>query len=784
VFAVVAVIVGLVLLAIYVHGGLAAGMALVLLLLMAVIVILPAFGKARASARSLRVDSQARALDQAMQSAGATATGTASGEAGPRVRSWFPETLLWRPQIITDGNGRATVPVALADSITTWRLNGSAVSLSGALGAVESSIRVFQPFFVEIGAPVALTRGDEVSVPVTVYNYLENAQEVRLTLEPGSWYTLRGEPHRTISLEPGEVKSVRFRIRALTIGRHALTVSALGAGVGDAIRREIEVVSDGTLHERVVSGTLDRPATADLSMPADVIPGSERLLIKVYPSAFSQLLDGMENIFRMPSGCFEQTSSTTYPNVLALKYMSRMEINAPQAEVKARQYIHLGYQRLVGFEVPGGGFDWFGRPPANVPLTAYGLMEFRDMADVHDVDPQLIARTRKWLLAQRRADGTWVAGGRMHDDPTAGGGDDPILATTAYVAWSVFGDEPVTDESRTTLLYLAGRDPESIRNPHTLALVCNALLAIRPLSAQPFLARLAALAEHSEGGKHVSWRPAPDARTTFYGRGESAAVETTALAALAFVEARTQPVLLRSALAWLAARRDGFGTWGSTQATVLALKAMIGGSGKSAVSEVERAIGIAFDGREAPKVEIPAHEWEVMRLVDLSAHLAGRPRAISLSEESATGCAFQVILRYNTPATDAAPAEPGLSIDLAYDRFELSEGQSVGVAATVRNASGTAAPMLMVDLPVPPGFVPDAAGFDRLVASGTIAKYQVTPRQVIVYLLGLGAGETVRLKYDLRATMPVDAAAPAARVYEYYDPANEAFGEAGRLIVR
>jgi hypothetical protein len=40
----------------------------------------------------------------------------------------------------------------------------------------------------------------------------------------------------------------------------------------------------------------------------------------------------------------------------------------------------------VSFEVAGGGFDWFGRPPANVTLTAYGLMEFRDMARVHDVD--------------------------------------------------------------------------------------------------------------------------------------------------------------------------------------------------------------------------------------------------------------------------------------------------------------------------------------------------------------------------------------------------------------
>ena len=82
----------------------------------------------------------------------------------------------------------------------------------------------------------------------------------------------------------------------------------------------------------------------------------------------------------------------------------------PQIEAKARQYIHTGYQRLISFEVSGGGFDWFGRPPANRTLTAYGLLEFADMAQVHDVDPKLIQRTRDWLMSQRNA--RWHVGTR------------------------------------------------------------------------------------------------------------------------------------------------------------------------------------------------------------------------------------------------------------------------------------------------------------------------------------------------------------------------------------
>src|SRR5204863_6580330 len=137
-------------------------------------------------------------------------------------------------------------------------------------------------------------------------------------------------------------------------------------------KRPIEVVPDGRRVETVVNGTLQKPADLVLNVPANAIEGSPKVFLKIYPSNFSQLVEGLETIFQMPSGCFEQTSSTTYPNVLALDYLKRTGKASPQVEAKARQYVHLGYQRLVSFEVPGGGFEWFGQPPAHDLLTAYG----------------------------------------------------------------------------------------------------------------------------------------------------------------------------------------------------------------------------------------------------------------------------------------------------------------------------------------------------------------------------------------------------------------------------
>ena len=113
----------------------------------------------------------------------------------------------------------------------------------------------------------------------------------------------------------------------------------------------------------------------------------------------------MDSILRMPGGCFEQTSSSTYPNVLALDYMKRTKKLTPEVHAKAEGYIANGYQRLLTFEVPGGGFSWFGSAPANKILTSYGLMEFYDMSKVYDVDPKLIPRTQQWLAGA--AAGGW-----------------------------------------------------------------------------------------------------------------------------------------------------------------------------------------------------------------------------------------------------------------------------------------------------------------------------------------------------------------------------------------
>ena len=702
-----------------------------------------------------------------------------------RVRSYFPETMLWRPEIITDEKGRASLTVPLADSITTWRLTGSAVSADGQLGAVDSAVRVFQPFFVDVDAPVALTSGDEVSLPIVVYNYTPGPLEVSLQAEGSAALEILGGAKASLRIAPRLVTSVFVRVRAGSPGRARLTVRASAAGVADAIVREIAIDPPGVPQHRVVNGSVSGPEQfVNVTIPADAAAGSVSVRLKVYPSRFSELLDGLEGIFRMPHGCFEQTSSTTYPNVMALSYMRARRrggepLGSPEVRAKATHYIHLGCQRLLSFEVgASGGFSLYGDPPANLPLTAYGLMQFTDMSRVHRVDPAVLARTARWLARQQNANGSWT--GRL---PMSHGRADRALAVTAYVTWALSGSKSQRAAAQRGASYVA-EFLAGATDAHTLALCANALLAMDADAAAARTAadRLARMVADAKGGQKY-WSAA-GARLA-YGRGASADIETTALAALALNRANGHRPIVDGALRYLADHRDGSGTWGTTQATVAALKAMLASArtpakrDRDATFTVEEVTG---DARQRPLGQLTVTRAKsgavhTLRLDGLTTPGAHRLR---LATADAVGMGYQVVLHYHAPTAPAAPGAP-LTVKVDYDTSDLQETQIVHVRATVANRSAEEAKVLLVDLGTPPGFSVDPTILDGLVKAGQIDRYTLTARGVIVYVPAIAARSDLVIGYDMRARYPVRAVAAPTRVYAYYQPELSAAAQPPRI---
>jgi len=235
---------------------------------------------------------------------GANGQDQAAGEEAPRLRQYFPETLYWNPEVVTDESGFVSLEIPMADSITTWRLTALASSQDGRLGFTTRGVRVFQDFFVDVDLPVSLTQGDEISIPVGVFNYLPDAQEVRLVVEPESWFELLDEDlaEQTLTIASNDIEVVYFPIRVLKFGRRGFQVTAWGEQMSDAIRREVSVAPDGKEFRFSESDWLREDEEFEVGIPPEAVPDTGYVEVKVYPGVMSQVVEGLEKILRLPSG--------------------------------------------------------------------------------------------------------------------------------------------------------------------------------------------------------------------------------------------------------------------------------------------------------------------------------------------------------------------------------------------------------------------------------------------------------------------------------------------------
>ena len=703
------------------------------------------------------------------------------------VRSYFPEALYINPQIITDQNGEATIAIPMADSITTWRMAMMASTTHGALGSGVSSIKVFQDFFVDLDMPVTLTQGDRVDIPVAVYNYSGKDGSVKLQLQPSDWYSLAGDvAEKNLAVEPDRVGGSHFTVEATRIGKFKLTLSARMIGAvdrADIVVREIEVIPNGREQSVVFNGRLETAVNHELNFPPASIPDASAIVVRLYPGPLSQVVEGMDAILRMPGGCFEQTSSSTYPNVLALDYMKRTNKLTPEVHAKAEGFIANGYQRLLTFEVPGGGFSWFGQAPANKILTAYGLMEFSDMSKVHDIDPKVIQRTQQWLAAQQQGDGSWKPDTNFINEGATNRYNSDVVRITAYIAWSLENTGYKGAAVEKAKQFMQGRMNEKV-DSYTQAVLANFAADYARDRELTNRTMQLLLDSRTEKGEQAWWTAE---ETGVYARGASASVETTALAVQALLKWGGASGTAHKALAYIAAKKDASGTWGTTQATIMALRALLLSTDKGA-ADVRGAVEIALNGKPVQHLTLTPDNNDLLHQFVFK-QIDAKANNVDIRFAGKGGLAYQVVGRYFMPWSEKPANEP-LSINVAYDRTRLEQDDIATAAATVKNNLNKVANMVMVDLGIPPGFdllTEDLQEFQEKSAhrkGGRLEKFNLTATQAILYFDSIGAGDTIKLQFRLRAKYPIRARTFQSRAYEYYDPEVNSVARPVQLEVR
>jgi hypothetical protein len=707
------------------------------------------------------------ASPEALQTASAEVSQVASGpRSTPRLREYFPETLLWQPLIETGADGRAQISFKLADNITTWKIEAIGSTEEGDIGTASAEIRAFQPFFIDHNPPRILTQGDEIDLPVTVRNYLEQLQAVALSIKPESWFQLLAGDRRDLRVGAGAFENAVFPFRAtaaVTDGKQRLT--AISPAAGDAIEKPVSVHPDGSEIPVTLNAVFTSEAALDLAIPPAAIPGSASAELKIYPNLVAHVVESIEAILRRPYGCAEQAISSAYPSLLLLRYFkSTAQENVPLSKL-AQRYLRAGVDRLLGYATEDGGFSYWGRGDADVSLTAYALMFLAEAGDFTGVEAERLKRPREWLWKQQDPLGRWPVRNWKKDLD-----ESRTAYQTAFVALGLAGPNPNAAMKR-TLEYLSKRAGQ-FDEPYAIA--ATALAAGRSgdmALAAKMRQRLRTLARNEAGLAY--WNL--ETNTPFYGWGLAGRIETSGLALRALIEGgeAADKALIESGLLFLLRNKDRYGVWYSTQATVQVLEALLDATMRGGEAGAAGPAEILVNGVSVASVPVPeAHEIAPPVRFDLSPYLKPGRNEVRVRRAGAAGTAqLQISAAYWTPwAKSEPPADSPLRLSIAFDKTNGRAGDPVTCRVHAERVGFRGYGMMLAEIGLPPGADVDRQSLDRAIESSGwgFNQYDILPDRVIAYLWPTGGG--VDFTFSFRPRFAMRAKTASSLLYDYYNP--------------
>ncbi len=723
----------------------------------------------------------------------------------PRLREYFPETLVWNPELITDKNGKAEMKFKLADNITTWKLYTVASTKNGKIGITEKEIQAFQTFFVDLDPPKFLTEGDEIFLPTQVRNYTETKQKVDVTMAKADWFSfLKAETRASASVQNSETQQIEvasgasenavFGFKADSfINGGKQRVTAIGQKESDAIEKPVTVRPNGQEIVKTDSRLFKNAQTFDVNFPANALPKTQKAEVKIFPNLFSHVAESVEGLLQRPYGCGEQTISSTYPNLLILKFKA----GGASLEAKAQRNLAKGYERILGYQVESGGFSyWGGRDEADIALTAYAIRFLNDARGFVEVDENVIKKAQNWLIAQQQADGSFQR--KFYYEQIA----DPRRTKmfTSYVARILAMQKAQSGEKfeqtaetalQKSLVFLKTRNSE-IDEPYALALFGLASMD----------------AGHAEDAKEIAEKltqmaiPEADAvywnletNTPFYGWGTAGRIETTALVLQLLNKFKVQSPksevekgedqkskiedLISKGTLFLLKNKDRYGVWYSTQTTVNVLDAFLAtleneDSGNKQNAELQ----ILLNGENLQSISVSVDQVTPI-ILDLSNKLNSGENRLEIRSSSSSSIMTQVVSNHYIEWQTAEFSNQNTSgtrqlrLDYKCDKQTAEIMQEISCSVETERVGFKGYGMLLAEIGTPPGADISRESLEEALKNDwSLSRYDILPDRIIFYMWSKAGGTRINFKFKPR--YGINAQTPASIVYDYYNPEAQA----------
>ena len=730
----------------------------------------------------------------------------------PSLRQYFPETLLWRPEVITDAEGNARIAFPLGDSITAWRMSVMASNLEGKVGFAEQELRTFQPFQIEDDLPKVLTQGDRLSLPLTIRNYSDRVQSVTAELKPAPWFQMISAPRQQVSVPAQSDSSAVFSIvaqAAFRKGTHQIT--ARNKETGDAVQREVAVHPDGQeISTSVAKLLVANDDTLDIAVPEDAIEGSIDTELRFYPNLMAHVLDALHSIDSSYVQCPEVIASQGYANLLVLQLLKKAgQDNAdpgnPRASLSAtaRKSVVDAQNELSGMQRPDGSYSYCFSYPKRSPIspTAYVLRFLNASIEFAPLDPRVINNAGKYLARQQRRSGAWLDYDRAQDKEVEDRNLTALVARAlAEAAASVKGTE--REEMQGPLTRATNYLEDQIGSWQDAYLVGNYAIAAAVSGRDEYIGRAQELLEglaHVEGAT-TYWNL--EANTSpFCNWGRSGRLETTALAiqALSLIQARNPNPdtagKINRGLQFLLGHKDHRAAWYGGLVTENVLEAIVavmpsapeaGASSSGAATEAT----VLVNGHALQIIHLPPGNAVVGPVtVEIAEHLQRGMNRVQIHRPgNASVINAAAFTSYYIPWKDSSATREenvqlgesrSLRLTVGFDQENPASGEAVRCQVEAERVGFRGYGILIAEIGLPPGAEVDRESLDLALES--VLSYEVHPDKVVFYLWPSAGGDKFAFRFRLRYRM--EASAAPSILYDYYNPESHAIVQPARFAV-
>ncbi len=240
---------------------------------------------------------------------------------------------------------------------------------NGAYGNSEKTVAVRKPLMVLGTLPRAVSPGETVMLPVTVFAMEKNIRDVNVKITPNAFFSVVGKNSRSVHFSRTGDEIVFFELKVKDVtGIGKVNISATSGIEKAANDIELDVRNPGMPVTNVIE-TIIRPGATwngEYSVPG--MEGTNKGVVEIYSIPALNLEKRLDYLVNYPHGCVEQITSSVFPQLYLADLADLSDGRKKEIEVNIR----AGIQRIREMQIANGGLGlWPGSAYADDWGTSY-----------------------------------------------------------------------------------------------------------------------------------------------------------------------------------------------------------------------------------------------------------------------------------------------------------------------------------------------------------------------------------------------------------------------------